>query len=330
MQKVPIWEIQVIKHQRNIDMKQNLRIGFIGNFSVPHSTENDRKWSFEKLGHVVIPFQENETIVSDIYEMLPQLDVLFYSHTHGWKIGGLIELFQKCKEMGIPTASMHLDRWAWLEREKDLGQEATWFTEYLFMADFSPEAIKLYQRAGISNRIFWLKPGVVERDCYLITPDRQKYPYDIIFVGSKNYHPEHPFRPMLIDWLKKNYGDRFGHYGGDGLGTIRGNDLNTLYASAKIVVGDSCFGNRTNYWSDRVTETMGRGGFLLHPRHHGMGQMKIESYDYAVFPSLREKIEYFLENDQDREQIRIACHEWVKNNATYTHRAKEVLNVIFR
>lgn len=302
-------------------------IGFIGNFIPSFSTENDRAWSFEKLGHTVVKFQENHTKANDLIEAGRHLDVLFYSHTHGWEIKQLKEVFARYKQAKIPTVSVHLDRWAWLQRESDMGNEATWFTEYIFMADGSPEAVELYKKHNLNW--YWLKPGVVERDCYMAQPDRQRFPHDVIFVGSKGYHSEYEFRPKLIDWLKLEYGDKFGHYGNDGLGVVRGHDLNVLYASAKVVVGDSCFGGRPYYWSDRVTETIGRGGVLLHPYCQGMGDMPIDTYEHGDFNSLKQNIEYYLNNPTFREMYRKYSHEYVKEHETYTNRAEEMLKVIF-
>lgn len=303
-------------------------IGFIGNFEVPYSTENDRKWSLEKLGHTVIPFQENTTNNYDLFSAMGELDLLIYSHTHGWDIHLLEAIFATYKDFGVPTASVHLDRWAWLDREKDIGTEATWFTEYQFMADGSPEAVELYKKHNLNWH--WLKPGVVERDCYMAEPDRERFPHEIIFVGSKGYHPEYPGRPELIEWLQKTYGDRFAHHGGDGImGTIRGKDLNTLYASAKVVVGDSCFGGRPRYWSDRIPETTGRGGFLIHPAVEGLDHDGVSTYESGDFDGLKKEIEFALANTELRKAWQLRGHEWTKNNATYTIRAKEILEVIF-
>jgi len=306
---------------------KKLKIGFIGNFTAPYTTENDRKWSFEQLGHEVIPFQENETNDIEILSACEKLDVLFYSHTHGWNIPDLKIVFYYCKSKNIPTVSVHLDRWAWLDREKDVGKEATWFTEWQFMADGSPEAVELYEKHNLNWR--FLAPGVVERDCYMAKPNREKYPHDIVFVGSKGYHEEYPFRTELIDRLENTYGTFFAQYGGGGLGTIRGHELNVLYSSAKVVVGDTCFGGRPYYWSDRVTETMGRGGFLLHPWCDGMGDMLVNEYCKNSLRCLETEISYFLNNDSHREAERKRCHYWVKEHATYTNRAKEMLQTIF-
>lgn len=314
---------------------RKLKIGFIGNFGPPFSTENDRKWSFEKLGHEVITFQENETDFNKLYNTLEprepfdnKIDVLFYSHTHGWGIENLKNIFSYCKSWGIPTVSVHLDRWAGLARESDMGQEATWFTEYLFMADYSPEAQELYNKLGL-EKVFYLRPGVVERDCKILPPDPRKFPHAIIFVGSKGYHPEYPFRSELVEFLHREYGRDFGHYGNDGIRVVRGDELNVLYSSALVAVGDSCFGGRENYVSDRYYETRGRGGFLIHPHVAGVDGVGVWDYESGNLKDLKKCIDLALDQADEREKSRQEGFEWVKNNETYTHRAQEMLEVIF-
>lgn len=304
---------------------KKLRIGFIGNFRVPYTTENDRKWSFEKLGHEVVCFQENETSAITLMTEIKDLDLLVYSHTHGWEIPNLKEVFLAYRHAGVPTVSVHLDRWAWLARESDIGKEATWFTEYMFMADFSPEAVELYKKNNVNA--YYLKPGVVERDCYIASPDPIRFPHEIVFVGSKGYHPEYPERPALINFLAETYGDRFGHYGNDGIGVMRGHDLNTLYATAKIAVGDSCFGGRPNYVSDRYYETRGRGGLLLHPEIEGVDHVGVVFYNPRDLQSLKVAIDTTLA--VHRPWLRDEGFEHVKAHETYTNRAQEMLEVIF-
>lgn len=296
-----------------------MRIGFIGNFEPPFSTENDRKWSFLSLGHDVVTFQENKTTIEDLDRHFNGVDVFLYSHTHGWEIPGLKDFFLDCKGYK-PTASVHLDRWAWLEREKDVGKEASWFTEYMFMADGSPEAIEMYNK--LRTNVYWLKPGVVARDCYLSAPDPVRFPYRIVFVGSRNYHKEYPFRKQLIDFLEKEYPDDFMLYDGG----VRGHDLNTLLITADIVVGDSCFGGRPQYVSDRYYETRGRGGFLLHPHVEGVDTEGV--VDYKGLPDLKEKIDYYLDHEEEREELRVKGFLHVRNNETYSHRALEILEVL--
>jgi hypothetical protein len=304
-----------------------MKIGYIGNFKPPFSTENDRRWSFQVLGHDVVAFQEDQMDADTLLEYAHSLDMLVYSHTHGWEIPDLEKVFEYYKTIKVPTVSVHLDRWAWLERQTDVGKEATWKTEFQFMADASPEANELYEKVGLNNW-FYLKPGVVARDCYLAAPDPVNYPYEILFIGSSVYHPEYPFRKELVEWLHKTYGKRFGHYGLGGLGNLRGHQLNVALASAKIVVGDSCFGGRPYYVSDRYYETRGRGGFLLHPEVVGVDHEGVGFYEAGNLNSLKERIEMALSTNEV-ETMRKIGFDWVKKNETYTNRAQEILEKVF-
>jgi len=305
-----------------------MNIGYIGNFQAPHSTENDRAWAFNKLGHQVFAFQENKTDIDILHKHSKEsnIELFVYSHTHGWEIPHLESFFKASSKNGVPVISVHLDRWAWLEREKDVGNEATWKVDHMFMADCSPEAVELYEKHNLN--FTYLKPGVDERGCYMAQPDPVRFPHEIIFVGSRGYHPEYPFRPELINFLHQTYGERFGHYGGDGLGTVRGHDLNVLYATAKIVVGDSCFGDRPHYWSDRVTETMGRGGFLIHPVISDLPKEIQAGYKTRDLNSIKQTIDRWLSYENDRKQLQTKAFNYVKKYENYTVRAQEILDAI--
>lgn len=308
----------------------------IGNFNVPYSTECEREWSFKKLGHDVVRFQENRTTAQQLRDAMPSLDMLVYSHTHdpSYVIDGLIDVFSDYKTAGVPTVSAHLDRWLWLNRVQDVGKEATWFTEYIFMADASPEAAVLYDELGLNW--YYLKPAVVERDCYIAEADHDRYPHEIIFTGSRGYHPEYKFRATLVDWLHQTYGSRFGHYGNDGIRVLRQHDLNVALATAKVVVGDSCFGGRPNYVSDRYYETRGRYGCLIHNHvdgvdHEGVIPVRVDAdaSDADRLAVLEYTIDSVLKLEDAREEQRRIGFEWVKNNETYTHRAQQILDTVF-
>jgi spore maturation protein CgeB len=113
---------------------------------------------------------------------------------------------------------------------------------------------------------------------------------------------------------------------------VRGLKLNKLYWSTKIVVGDTlCIDFKyPDYWSDRVYETLGRGGFLIHPYVSGMerefeDKKHLVFYEYGNFKQLKELIDYYLEHDEEREAIRKAGHELVKEKYTYKNRWEYIL-----
>jgi len=188
----------------------------------------------------------------------------------------------------------------------------------------------VFSAKGINH--FWMPPGVFEPECSLAEPVPEMV-QDVIFVGSYGYHPEWPYRRELIDWLKTTYRSRFTHH--DHASGMRGHRLNQLYASAKVVVGDSCCPGfkQTRYWSDRVPETLGRGGFLIHPWIRGIEEQFQDrkhfiEYEYGNLRNLATDIQFYLEHTEARERIRLAGHEWVKAHHTYTHRVKAMLDIV--
>lgn len=311
-----------------------MKIVFVGNFRVPFTTENDLAWSYEKLGHKVIKMQEDHVSAEQVYAQARMADMLHYVHTHGWETRGeygMAEVLRKLDRRGIPTVSTHLDTWYGLRRSGDVANHPFWQTKHVFTADGG--AHEWIRSQGINHH--YLKAGVVERDCY-IGDKNPKYEHDVIFVGSKQYHPEWPYRPQLINWLERTYGSRFAHYGGDGRGVVRGKQLNDLYASAKVVIGDTLCLNfdRQEYWSDRIYETTGRGGFIIHPFIEGLQNdfdidKEIIVYRYGDFDELRAKIDYYLSDNDQREAIRMAGHERTKRDHTYTNRVQQVIETVF-
>lgn len=317
-----------------------MRITFLGNFTVDYSSETHHKKSLEALGHEVIALQETQATSEHILEEAMNSDMFVWVHTHGWNTPGTLGMsavLTFLKKAKIPSLTYHLDLWFGLQRQKDLEQDPIYKNiEYFFTCDkkmadwFNKETdVKgVYLPAGV------FQDEVQPRD------DREKT-RDVIFVGSKGYHPEWPYRPQLITWLKGNYGDRFTHVGGDGeTGTVRGQALNDMYNSTKVVVGDSLVINfdYPYYWSDRLYETIGRGGFIIFPYITGLerefelqeseddGKGELVTYQFGNFGQLKELIDYYLTHDEEREAIQKRGYERVMRDHTYVKRWQYIID----
>jgi hypothetical protein len=237
------------------------------------------------------------------------------------------------KQAGVQTITYHLDLWFGLDRQKDLQEDnfyktiGHFFTVDKLMADWFNENTQV--------KGHFIPAGVYDKECYIheaYNPD--KFKYDVIFVGSKRYHHEHKYRSDLIDFLRKTYGDRFLHVGGDGdTGTVRGDELNKIYAQSKVAVGDSLninF-NYPYYTSDRLFESTGRGGFTIYPRIVGLEEYfedgnDIVFYEHGNLEDLKNKIDHYLIANLEREQIRVNGHERTKKDHTYIHRWEVIMS----
>jgi hypothetical protein len=306
------------------------KITFLGNFRVDYSSESHHAKTLESLGHEIIKLQESETTSEVVLENAKQSDLFIWIHTHGWPTPGRLtmqDVLLKLKRYQIPSMTYHLDLWFGLSRQRDLRTKPVYrhidhfFTVDRKMADW------FNTRTTVKGH--YLPAGVYDKEC-TYTPSKLKE--EVIFVGSKTYHAEWPYRPKLINFLSKTYGARFNLYGKEGLGVVRGQDLNNLYASTKVVVGDTLCPNfdYPDYWSDRIYETLGRGGFLIHPYIPGLekefeDKKHVVFYEYNNLDQLKQLIDYYLEHEEEREEIRKSGHDMVKTNYTYKNRWQHIL-----
>lgn len=318
-----------------------MKVAFLGNFGVSYSSETHHKRTLESLGHQVFALQEGKTPAEHIQAVAETADMFVWVHTHGWETPSengrtMVEVLDHLKSANIPTVTYHLDLWFGLKRQEDLEKDSFYkhighfFTVDKQMADWFNENTEV--------KGHYLPAAVFDQECYMAAPSFQfdTFKHDIIFVGSKGYHPEWQYRPQLIDWLRDTYGRRFTHIGGDGeIPTTRGQELNTLYADSKIAIGDSLCLNfdYPYYWSDRVYETLGRGGFMIHPYIKGMDEHfqdgeHLVFYQFGDFDDLKAKIDYYLTHDEEREKIRLAGHEHVKQNHTYKQRWEAIIKEV--
>ena len=305
-------------------------ITFLGNFRVDYTSESHHANSLESLGHRVLRLQETDATAEEVYIKASRSDLLVWVHTHGWRTPGKLGMDQVLKQLKaekIPTMTYHLDLWFGLQRQKDLENYPVYRDiEHFFTVD---KQMSDWFNNETSVKGHYLPAGVYGDECnYNPFPPRK----DVVFVGSRKYHPEWTYREKLISWLENTYQNRFEHYGNGGIKSVRGKELNKIYWNAKVVVGDTlCIDFLyPYYWSDRIYETLGRGGFMIHPYIKGLEEEfkdkeHVVFYEYGNFKQLKELIDYYLEHDEEREKIRIAGHELVKNNYTYRHRWQHIL-----
>ena len=306
-------------------------IALLGNHGCAFSTESELSYTLEDMGHRVIKLQENELTTNEVVSATRERGarLFIYVHTHGWGQVGAIspeQMVQQIRSSGIKTCSFHLDRFFGLNkldgREDRIGDHAFFKTDMLFSADGEDDS--RWEARGIKHH--WLLPGVVKRDCYLGTR-QPHYASPLLFAGSDFYHTEYPWRGIMVSRLKEFYGSNFRVYQG-----VRQKELNDLYASVRVCVGDHCFSGVPRYVSDRLFETIGRGGFIIYPETEGVTGLipGLVTYKPQDIVDLKKKIDYYIDdaNQAERLERRDAAHAWVKENGTYHNRMAELLKVM--
>lgn len=314
-----------------------MRIAYIGNRKnlasdgLSFNTENHIALTLEKLGHEVDFIQEDQIEPGTLPDRVGRPDLFLW--TRSWPGRVTLEDLDIMYKRGITTVSFHLDKYAGIQRDGGIGKDVFWRTAYVFSPEGSVQSKAIFESHNINQR--YLPPGVFEDECYMAEPVDQ-YRHDVVFVGGgEDYaHPEWSYRSRLVTWLKQTYGDKLGKYGHPER-TVRGKELNKIYSSAKVVIGDSLCKDFMDsyYYSDRLFEVPGRGGMQISPyipgiTDHFVDRKEIVLYAFDNFVQLKNLIDYYVANDGEREAIRAAGHERTKRENTYTNRMRAMLDVL--
>ena len=302
--------------------KPQLRIYHIGDFSKSYATPNYIAHALEEQGHIVKKFQENreyttDSLVGEIQKFNP--DFVLFHKLNIW--GNKIGFIQRLQKEGIKNVCWLFDlyhglpRGLWTRTKYDSQFQA----DIVFTTDGGHQ--EEWDKLKVNHRV--LRQGIHEPEHQLLEAEKE---YDIIFVGSSTYY----YRTKLLSWLKNTYGDRFHHFGDIGQPQVRGMSLNKLFAKSKIVMGDSV--PTPHYWSNRVYETLGRGGFLIHPQTIGLSDefkpfKHYVPYERGNFKQLGQIIDHYLENDKEREKIRQQGFKQA-SKFTYAERCRELIKVL--
>lgn len=308
-----------------------MKVLHVGTFTCPNAEYISQ--ALEAEGVSVTRVEESSVTAADVVSMAKDHDWLLCEEgrlkgDHWSSKDGKNHIegyFQKViDEAGIPIVAWLTNIFMGVEpREIEVRHNPVFQADVVFSTDGGHE--QAFKDAGVAH--VPLRQGIDVLEAYIANGD---YPTkaQIGFIGSV-YENIWPYRKKLVDWLSATYGDKFEHFGQDG--KIRHDELNRLCATLKIVVGDSVRSPR--YWSNRIYEITGRGGFIIHPMTEGLDEeftpyVHFVPYEYGDFKGLKEKIDHFLSHDAEREKIRLAGHEHCKAKHTYGHRVKEMLKVL--
>ena len=282
--------------------------------------------ALENLGHTVIRVSEQQSVnrFHEAYGMIDKsYDIILYAKLQISMDSERKLIFKKLQQMPGKKVCWIPDLYFGLRREHKIGTDPIFKSDYVFTPDGGhDEEFKKYR---VNHHL--LRQGIHEAFCYRAEPEKQ-YEYDVVFVGC--YNSEWIYREQLCLWLRENY--NFKRFGEVNTEEIRGDKLNKLYASAKIIIGDSVFS--PHYWSNRIYETLGRGGFLIHPDIPGLGR-EFAPYKHYIpyrmgdYNGLKTKLDYFLKHPEERRKIADAALEYTKKHFIYEERLKSLFKIIY-
>ena len=300
-----------------------MRFAYVGNFDAPYSTENDVARALRNNGHEVVRIAEQNLDWTEVPKLAEGCDVFLWTRTAGFDPPDLTTQDWALKRLDMPTVGYHLDRWWGLNREADIIRSPFFGVDLLCTAHGSPE----WEKHGYRHRWF---PPAISREWTEPGTFRNQWASEIGFVGNLiGYGHEEwaPYRRAIADKFRK----RLRVFPGPGKRAIRGKSLADIYASGKVFIGDSCLvGEPIRYWSDRVPESLGRGGFLIHPDVVGLKQQHpdIVTYTLGDLDELVELVDYYLGHDELRAGIAAENRRHVLAHHTYEHRMEGLVDTL--
>lgn len=287
-----------------------LRIAYIGKFGNMHDEEYIAL-SFEMLGYEVRRIPQHLQW-RDMQEALLSFkpDFLFYAK---WECPRELDpTIKTMQRHGMKTICWLFDLYFNYQREYQVRNKSFFKSDYVFTTDGGQQ--NRFDELDINHKC--VRQGIFAEECVL--KPFEVIEHEIVFVGSEN--PIFPGRTSLVKELNATW------FGRKNTNEKRGMALNELYARSRIVIGDSF--PSPQYWSNRVVETLGRGGFLIHKEVEGLQEAYPYLVTYKDLPDLKEKIEYYKNHEEERQEIVLKNFEWVKNNYTMEKQCQILLNYI--
>ena len=290
-----------------------MKISFIGKFKKLHDEEYIAR-SFEMIGCEVQRIQD-ATQAQDINASLLKFnpDIILYC-----KWDKHPETQRIIRQIGAKTVCWLFDIYFDYVRENQVTTRSFFRSDYVFTTDDGHNV--RFANAGIKH--FCVRQGIFKDECVII--DSKTKTYDVVFVGSEN--PMFPERTKIIHDLSKVFNVKW--FGRLNTNEVRGMQLNDLFSKSKIVIGDSYYSPR--YWSNRIVETLGRGGFLIHQEVEGLKEEypDLVTYKRGDIEDLKSKIRYYLEHDDERNEIIKKNYELVKSRYTMDKKCRQLLDYV--
>jgi len=173
------------------------------------------------------------------------------------------------------------------------------------------------------NRLHWLPQGADER----VVGRGTKVPHrdiPILFTGAVRGCGAK--RQSFVDEMVARYSPNFVHV----VKGIHGRAMADLIATSRIVVAPD-FPISDRYWSNRVYNVLGFGGFLLHPRCTELSKHYTSGVHYIAYDSreqLHQLIDDYLRLDLSRQLVQQRALDCTIKEHTYRHRCEQLVATV--
>ncbi len=301
-----------------------MKILSIGNFGTSWDgsicDEKHIAEALKDLGHKVIEMQRE----SLHFSLSEEFDFILIAQWSGYPI----QVCQKLKQ------SYHCPVIYWAFDYQFDSQEQ-WHFEMAKEADLflSKELNNKEFYKSIGANFHWLSQDFAPE--FLKKKAKFKKEYEVVFTGT--YLPQAVFRNQLLKEIDKNFDLHIftvtpDLYQKDGFKNVHppilDEGLIDLYSRTKINL--SCdWKQAEGYWSDRNAQIMACGGFVLNKY---VSPQEIVFHDKIVYfnqiKECLEKIDYFLKNEKEREEIAFKGYKYAQKNLKVKNRVNQLLTIV--
>lgn len=295
-----------------------MKIAYIGKFQ-RMDDEEYIALGFEKIGCEVVRIEDRSPDIC--YELdKAKPDLVLWAKL---RVDNPAVVVAHCKKKGYKTACWVFDLYIGYHRENQLTAHPAFKADYVFTTDGGHQ--KEFEALGINH--FCVRQGIANSECYLepLSDTQKDRPQGVVFVGTDN--PLNTYRTDMISEVRK-YVPSLKWIGRADPSEMRGTDLNKLYAKTQVAVGDSVYS--PYYWSNRIVETLGRGGFLIHPDVPGLKEEypHLVTYPRGDWVRMKNTVCYYLMYEDKRRELVQKNFEWVRDNYTVDKKCAELLSHI--
>ncbi len=298
--------------------------------------ERNYKDAFESLGHEVLNYQPTEAIETIHQKVATFNPSMVFCHSP-WDV----TLKQMCAVKNAAKDSIMVFATHEDPMEYHRFREFVPLCDYHFTGD--RDCIQLYQEdygvqahyLPVAANSFLHFPVKLEDNDYL------NYTSDLAFVGNNFPNPERvrSEEKMLYPFLDQHkYVFKF--WGGDVIfndifmnvwqGRIAYEDINKAYSGTKIALGVSRCQSHEGYLTMRYFEAPACGCFFLADYCKGLEKM-FKDGEHIVFvrdeDDVVELVDYYLENEEEREKIAQQGRAFILKHHTYQNRVETILRV---
>jgi hypothetical protein len=275
--------------------------------------------SLKLMGYKVILFDDQEYKPEEVIEACKGAK-MFLFHKGGFLTKSETEMYASIDKLIYTLSKIDCKKvlWfvdkVWMEREIFIDRIIN-YVDYSFFTDET-----FLRRHKIFNA-YSLKQG-----CQIKRFKGKKNPAfecDVAFIGS--IYGE---RQMFVKALGSLLGDKFRTYN-----EIRDQDFADLCKSAKIIISPN-YPMDDFYWSNRIYEVLGNGGFMFHPNFAGLKDEGIKEGEhyigYTNWLDVEDKLEYLLSKKADKliKSITKQGQKEVVINHTYLQRCRKILEIV--